>query len=86
MPSRYDRRCQRITAQAGDPKPFCNNIQAFKPHAGNVIMTVESIDLEVTTDPKVGAGTVSVFQGTMNIRFKTADKDKKTTDIFKRHS
>jgi hypothetical protein len=66
----------------GDPKPFCNNIQAFKPHAGNVIMTVESIDLEVTTDPKVGAGTVSVFQGTMNIRFKTADKDKKTTDIL----
>ena len=67
----------------GDPKPFCNNIQAFKPAADNVIMTVESIDLEVTTDPKVGAGTISVFQGTMNIRFKSADEDKKSTDILK---
>ena len=35
----------------GDPKPFCDNIQAFKPAADNVIMTVESIDRVVLLYP-----------------------------------
>ena len=61
---------------------FCDNINALRPVDKNVIMTVDSINVDVTTDPKVGAGTISVFQGSMNVRFKTLDTKKKNSNIL----
>ena len=61
---------------------FCDNINAIRPVDKNVIMTVDSINIDVTTDPKVGAGTISVFQGSMNVRFKSLDIKKKSSNIL----
>ena len=68
--------------EAGNATAFCDNINAIRPVDENVIMTVDSINIDVTTDPKVGAGTISVFQGSMSVRFKTLDTKKKSSSIL----